>query len=88
MSLQLKLKPQFYEGYGNDISVISGEMIANGNFFQGVNTLAGITNTSTNIVPDIITNFPPASPNTWNRFKSNAATTMPTVNLLVEFIKK
>mgnify|MGYP003648573330 FL=1 len=82
MSLQLKLKPQFYEGYGNDISVISGEMIANGNFFQGVNTLAGITNTSTNIVPDIITNFPPASPNTWNRFKSNAATTMPTVNSL------
>tara|TARA_R110002167_G_scaffold144313_3_gene334476 strand:- start:371 stop:3094 length:2724 start_codon:yes stop_codon:yes gene_type:complete len=79
MSVQLKLKPQFYDGYGNDISVISGEMIANG-FFQGINTLAGITNTSNNPVPDIITNFPPASPNTWYRFRQNAGTTMPTLN--------
>ena len=38
MSVQLKLKPQFYEGYGNSTSVISGEMISN-TFFQGVNAI-------------------------------------------------
>lgn len=79
MSVQLKLKPQFYEGYGNSTSVISGEMISN-TFFGGVNNLPGTTNTINNVVPDIIQNSPPTSPNTWYRFKQDASTTMPTVN--------
>ena len=79
MSVQLKLKPQFYEGYGNSTSVISGEMISN-TFFQGVNAIPGTTNTINNPVGDIIQNSPPDYPNTWYRFKQDAATTMPTVN--------
>jgi len=79
MSVQLKLKPQFYEGYGNSTSVISGEMISN-TFFQGVNAIPGTTNTINNPVGNIIQYSPPAFPNTWYRFKQDAATTMPTVN--------
>ena len=80
MSVQLILKPQNVQGFTNDISYITSDMVANGATFTGVDSATGYIATSGNVIPEILSNAPATIPNTWYKFKQTASVSFPTTN--------
>jgi len=78
MSIQLILQPQNVQGFSNGFSVVSSDMISNGITFGGVNAATGTTSTVPNIIGDLLNNYPATIPNTWYKFRNDAALTYPT----------
>tara|TARA_R110001592_G_scaffold40077_1_gene131750 strand:+ start:4440 stop:7205 length:2766 start_codon:yes stop_codon:yes gene_type:complete len=78
MSVQLILKPQNVQGFTNDISFISANMVVNGETFNGVDGATGYTATSGSVVQEVLDNAPATIPNTWYKFKQTASVSFPT----------
>jgi hypothetical protein len=78
MSVQLILKPQNVQGFTNDVSYITSDMVSNGATFNGVDVATGYTATSGNVIEEVLLNAPATIPNTWYKFKQTASVSFPT----------
>lgn len=80
MSVQLILKPQNVQGFSNDISFITSDMVVNGTTFNGVNSATGYSATSGNVIEEVLLNAFPTNPNTWYKFKQTSSVSFPIEN--------
>ena len=78
MSIQLILQPQNIQGFTSSISTITGQMLVDGNSFNGINSANQLDDSSGNIFHNIFTNYPATTPNTWYTFKQDTAISYPT----------
>ena len=78
MSVQLILKPQNVQGFTNDISYITSNMVVNGATFDGVDSATGYTATSGSVIQEVLLNAFPTYPNTWYKFKETGSVSFPT----------